>query len=1021
MSIASAAVNRPVFTVMATLIVVTLGIFALGKIPLDLMPEMTYPVISVSTEYENAAPEDIESLITEPLEQAMAAITGVEEISSTSSEGTSRISIEFTWDQNLDEATNDIRDRLDRVIDNLPDDAESPLLRKYDTAAYPIMVFGIGSNLHPVKLQRLVEDEVVYRMERSRGVASVSAHGGLEREILVEVDPAKVKALNLDLANFIDLIRAENITQAGGNIDRGRLEAVVRTQGEFASLDDIRATTVAYGPTGAPVRLDYIAEVTDAWADVDRIIRINGQEGMFMPVYKQSGTNTLEVAKTAVGAVNDINKVVSNISITPLFDSSTYIEQSLSAVTTSAIEGGILALIVILVFLQSVRSTLILGAAIPISIVATFMGMFFGGLTLNTLTLGALALGVGLLVDNSIVVLENIFRLRGLGFSPKEAAIKGTEEVGGAIVASTMTTLAVFLPMIFLEGVAGIMFRPFSWTITFALLSSMVVALTLVPMLSSRLMTDGKTYINSKGREIKSGEARYGRRYFKMIELFYVGWLKKTLARPKLAVLLAFATVGFSLVLVTQVGTEFLPKTDESSFRVNLTMEVGTRLEKTSELMELIEKIVTDEVPEIRATSTNIGDGRGVTSTHQGELRVRLVPIADRKRSVFDILDALRPKLTNFPGATVRLRADQSFFAGGGTGDKLQIELRGHDLKEADRISQLMKELMEGIPGITDVYLSNEDSTPEETIIIDRERAADAYLSVSKVARFIKTAIGGETASNYREDGDEYPITVKLKGVEKLTIDEILGMTITNSQGQPVVISNVARALHDSGPLSITRKNQSRIVTISADYTGSSLGEMTKEIENTLAKVPLPQEFSYALVGESKEQAETFQGLTYVFILAVFLIYMVMASQFEQLKGPLVVMFSLPFMVIGIILSHFLTNTTFNINSFIGVIMLAGIVVNNAIILVDQTNLLRRSEGLDIDTALNEAGRRRLRPILMTTLTTILGLLPLSLGLGDGGETQAPLARVVIGGLTTSTIITLLVVPAIYKLLRPKA
>ncbi len=1026
MSLAGAAVKRPVFTTMATLIVVTLGIFALGKIPLDLMPEMTYPVISVSTEYENASPREVEELITKPLEQAVAAIPGVEEITSTSQEGMSAIAIKFTWGHNLDEATNDIRDRIDRVIRRLPDEAERPLLRKFDTAAMPIMSLGVASNLHPVKLRQFVDDEVVYRLERSPGVASAGISGGLIREIHVEVDPAKVKALNLNLHNLLALIQAGNLTEAGGDIDRGRLSVVVRTLGEFTSLDQLGSTVVAYGPGGSLIRLRDIAEVNDTWAKVTRITRVNRQGGLFMPVFKQSGSNTVEVAERANQAVAEINEALPNIHITPLFDSSVYIRQSIDTVTSSAIQGGVLAILVILVFLQNIRSTLVLATAIPISIIATFMAMFFWGLTLNVLTLGALALGVGMLVDNAIVVLENIFRLRSEGQSPEEAAANGTDEVAGAIVASTLTTLAVFLPMIFLEGMAGIMFRPFSWTITFALISSLAVALTLVPMLAARLLKDaGEGEIDERGRRRKFGQPRYGRRYFKLVELTYGRWLARALSRPKLVILVAFAAVGLSAVLVTRIGTEFLPKTDESSFRVNLTLEVGTRVERTSEVMKLIEAVVADAVPEIRATSASVGSsggyGPGASGGHTGELRVRLVPIGDRRRSVFEIMDDLRGRLVSVPGATIRLRADQSFFAGGGTGDRIQVELRGNDLTEADRLSQVMKRIIEKVPGITDVYLSNEDATPEELVVIDRDRAADAHLSVAQVSSLIKTALGGSTAGNYRESGKEYSIVVKLKESDRLSIEELMNLTMTNDRGEQVVLANVARAVAGSGPLAITRKDQARMVTISADYTDRPLGDVIADIEEALKTVPLPQEFSYAFAGEAKEQAETFEGLLYVLILAVFLVYMVMACQFEQLKGPLVVMFSVPFAAIGVILGHFLTGTIFNINSFIGVIMLTGIVVNNAIILIDHANLLRRRDEMAMDPALMEAGRRRLRPILMTTLTTILGLVPLALGYGDGGETQAPLARAVIGGLTTSTFITLFVVPAIYKLLRPKA
>ncbi|MDR1922218.1 MAG: efflux RND transporter permease subunit, partial [Candidatus Adiutrix sp.] len=983
MSISSAAVKRPVFTVMATMIVVTLGVFALAHIPLDLMPEMTFPTISVATVYENASPREVEELITKPLEQAVAAITGVEEISSVSQEGQSRIAIKFAWGHDLAEASNDIRDRVDRVIRRLPDDAERPILRKFDTAAMPIMFLGVSSNLHPVKLNQFVDDEVVYRLERNPGVASATIAGGLTREIHVDVNPAKVKSMNLDLNNIINLIVAENLTEAGGDIDRGRLSVAVRTLGEFTSLEDLGDTVAAYGPGGSMVRLREIADITgDSWARINRITRINRRDGIFLNIFKQSGANTVEVADKVNSSVVEANRDLPNIKITPLIDSSTYIKQSINTVTTSAVQGGVLALLVIMVFLQNIRSTLILGTAIPVSIIATFMAMFFWGLTLNVLTLGALALGVGMLVDNAIVVLENIFRLRGAGLSVREAASEGAGEVTGAIVASTLTTLAVFMPMIFLDGMAGVMFRPFSWTITFALVSSLAVALTLAPMLAGRFLDDRSSVRPDPAAggpaKARFGQPRYGRRYFKRVELTYIRWLGKALAKPATVVLLASVALGLSCLMILGLGTEFMPRTDESAFRVSLTMEVGTRVEKTSEVMKLIEAVVDEETPEIQATSTSVGGGGGFGSSggsHSAELRVRLKPISERDRSVFEIMDALRGKLTGLPGAVVRLRADSSFFSPGGAGgDKIQIELRGNDLAESSRLSNMMKKLVEGVPGITDVQLSNEDASPEELIVIDRNRAADAYLSVSRVAALIKTALGGSTAGNYREDGKEYSIVVQLKDGDKLSIEELMNMTVTNSRGEQVILGNVARAVPGSGPLNITRKNQARIVTVSADYTGRAMGDVISDINEALRTIPMPQEFSYSYTGEAKEQAEAFQDLLQVLILSVFLVYMVMACQFEQVKGPLVVMTSVPFAAIGVILSHFLTNTTFNINSFIGVIMLTGIVVNNAIILIDHANLLRRRDGLNMEPALMEAGRRRLRPILMTTLTTILGL-----------------------------------------------
>ena len=1020
MSLSSASVVRPVFTTMATLIVVTLGFFSLGRIPVDLMPDITEPVISISTTYENASPLEVEELITKPLERAVAAITGVDEVISTSMEGSSRINLVFDWGEDMEAATNEVRDRIDRVLSRLPDEVDRPSVFKFDTSAFQMMMLAVSSTLHPINLTQFIEDEVIYRLERSDGVATASVFGGLKREIQVEVAGAKVKAMNLDFAKLLNIIRAENLTEAGGDIDRGRLSVAVRTLGEFKNLNELANLVVDYGPGGAPVRLREIASISDSWARQQRITRVNQANGQMVAIFKQSGANTVSVADNVYEAISGINKNVANIDVTPAFDSSVYIRQSIGTVANAAIQGGILALLVILVFLQSVRSTLILGTAIPISIVATFLAMFFWGLTINVLTLGALALGVGMLVDNSIVVLENIFRLRSKGLGPKEAASQGADEVGGAIIASTLTTLAVFVPMMFLTGLPGIMFKPFSWTIVFALVCSLAVALTLVPMLAGQFLHDrgGKD-----GTNRSFGQPRYGRKYFKWTENIYLNYLHKALSKPKTVLLISFLLLAASVLLVGKIGVEFAAQTDEGAISIRVEMAPGTRVEKTLETVKMVEAIVAERVPERTVMISNTGGG---SFGHQGagntaDLRVRLVPIKERDRSVFEIINDLRKPLASFPGSVIRLRAQQSFFSmGGGGSDKIQVELYGHDLAESARISDLMKQVMEKVPGISDVELSSEEGIPEELIIINRDRVADAHLSVANIASTLKTALGGSTAGNFRENGKEYPIVLSLKDYENLEVRDILNIPLTNSLGQTVLLGNVASVQGTSGPTKVERKDQTRFVTLSADYSGRAMGDVLNDMRAALDTIPLPADFHYVFAGEAKEMADTFQELFYVLLLAIVLVYMVMACQFEQLKGPLVVMFSVPFAAIGVILSHFLTGTTFNINSFIGVIMLAGIVVNNAIILIDHANLLRRRENYDIRPALIEAGRRRLRPILMTTLTTILGLVPLALGIGEGSESQAPLARAVIGGLTTSTFITLFVVPAMYLLMAPK-
>ncbi|MDR1039096.1 MAG: efflux RND transporter permease subunit [Deltaproteobacteria bacterium] len=1027
MNLIRQAVRRPVFTSMAMLIILVVGMFSLGRIPLDLMPELTLPIITVRTVYENAAPVDVEEQITKPLERALAAVPGIEELSSLSAEGSSTIFLEFTWGVNLDEATNDIRDRIDRVIARLPDGIERPAIQKFDTAMRPIMVLGVESAFHPVDLKAYIEDEVSYRLERSPGVASASPFGGLDREFRVELDQSKVKALGVDLAGLVAAVAGENVTEAGGTLDRGRMAVAVRTKGEFSSLEDLGSVLVARTPEG-DVRLRDVADISDTWQKVTRITRVNTLEGQFMGLFKQSGANTVDVADTAYGAIDEINRTLANVHVAPLMDSSAYIRQSIRTVANSAALGGLLAVIVIFLFLQHVKSTLVLSLSIPISIVVTFACMYAFGLTLNIVTLGALALGTGMLVDNSIVVLDNIFRLRSSGQGPEDAAVNGAGEVGSAILASTLTTLSVFAPLAFLTGIAGVMFRPFALTICFALSASYIVSLTLVPMLARRLLTDpreaGVAPAGGSGegaRPRRFGEPRWFKGFFRRVDELYLTGLSRSLANPWKVVIACFAVTALSLGVTTRIGREFIPRTDESAFRVALTMEPGTRVERTSETLKLIEAVITREVPEIRASNSDIGGSGGLQQrgSNKGEFQVHLVPVKERERSVFEILDHIRPLVSDIPGAEVRLRAEQSFLVGGpgAAGDRIQIDLRGNDMAEAARLSRAMRSLVAGVDGVTDVYLSNEDAAPEELVVIDRDRAADAGLKVADVSALIRTAVGGTVAGSFRVDGKEYDIRVKLKDSERLSVEEIMALPAVNSRGERTVLANVARAVSGTGPAAVNRRNQARVVTLNADLTDRPLGDVLDDIDAQLKTLPLGRDFSYSFTGEAEELEKAFSGMKQVLIMSIFLVYMVMACQFEHLKGPLIIMFALPFAAIGVAWAHFLTGISFNINSFIGVIMLAGIVINNSIILVDHANLLRNRDGMPLLQALVETGRRRLRPIMMTSLTTILGLIPMAWGIGEGAEAEIPLGRSVIGGLATSTFITLFVVPCVYLLM----
>ncbi|MBN1541575.1 efflux RND transporter permease subunit, partial [candidate division KSB1 bacterium] len=707
------------------------------------------------------------------------------------------------------------------------------------------------------------------------------------------------------------------------------------------------------------------------------------------------------------------------IEIASRFDTSVYIKRSINSVGNSTLLGGLLAIVVLFLFLRNFSSTAIIATAIPISIIATFGLMYFGGFTLNIMTFGGLALGIGMLVDSAIVVLENIYRHREEGLPPEASALKGTQQVWSAIVASTLTTLVVFFPVVFIRGMSGIMFRQMAFVVSFSLLCALVVALTLIPMLSSRFLRyqPAKHLLN---------ESRLHRIYatseavFHKIESAYAVLLKQALThRPRVAVS-AFALFAVSILLIRFIGVELMPAADEGEVRVNIEMAVGTRLEILDQTTEAIEELIRANVPEMTDMMSRIGGG-GYSSGggHTAEVRCNLVPRNQRQRSSEEVANDLRAVLRTLPGVIIRTRAGQGLFLlrlGSSSGDNVTVEVRGYDLATAQELARRVEQVVQRVPGITDTRISREEGSPEQIIRIDRQKAADLGLSITTIGEALQTTVGGTYASYFRQGGKEYRILVRLSEQDRKDLAELLDLTVINNRGVPVVLRNVVEAVPHEGPVRLERKDQERIISISANFTGRDMGSVIADIRKELQTVPVPKDFSILFGGDYEEQQKAFRELLLGIILAIVLVYFVMAGQFESFRDPLIVLFSIPMAVIGVVIVMILTGTTFSMQAFIGCIMLAGIVVNNAILLVDYTNLLRREEQMALYDAIALAGSRRLRPILMTTLTTVLGLLPLSFGLGEGGEAQAPLARVVIGGLLSSTLVTLVLIPVVYSL-----
>ena len=1023
MNLTKFSVRRPIFTTMVTLIIIIIGSVSLSRLRIDLLPNIELPTLSVRTNYEGASPEVMERLVTQILEEIIATVPNVEEMTSQSSEGNSRIRVSFAWGTDIDTAALDVMSKIEDEINELPDDIVRPRVRKFDIGSYPVVILGISSDLDPVELTELIENQIRYRFARVPGVAQVDLWGGFNREVRIELDPDRVNALGLPLDHVLQAIRDANLDLPAGKIEEGRFEVTLRLPAQFINLEQIR-NTVIMKKNGATVALGQIAEIKDTYEKLSRIVRVNGQRGIRVAIRKQADANTVEVAKQILAEINAANQAFPQIKIVPVINQGNFIERSISNVTHSVFYGGGLAIIVLLFFLRNIRNTLVITLSIPISVIATFSLIYFGGLTLNLMTLGGLALGVGMMVDNSIVVLENIFRHRKeTEESIEETSVQGTIEVAPAIIASTITTLVIFLPLIFMRGVAGVLFQELAYVIIFSLVCSLLVALSLVPMLAAKLMKSSGKDTNNHPALIKTIAAG-AESLTQALNDRYRELLHRVLKHPWLTVFGAAAILGLSLLLLPFIGTEFLPPSDEGEVRITGEMEIGTRLDLVDQQSRIMEKIVEDNVPEAVSSVVSVGStGWRANAISRSRMNLSLLPATQRKRSNTEIADDLRKRLNNkIAGMKIRTRAPQGQFLlerllGGDEG--LTVEVRGFDLQKLEVLAKRVAESISDVPGITDVETSNLAGIPQQEIGIDRSKVADLGLSVRDITKVIETAVAGSKAGEFHTQGNSYRIFVQLKDAEKRSLDEILNLTLTTASGEQVTLRNLVTTEAGLGPILIDRKDQQRLVSVQANVTGRDLGSVAADVQDRLNQIARPVGYDLMVSGKFEEQQKAFHELVISLVLALILVYMVLACQYESLRDPLVVMVSVPVAAVGVLLILFLTQTTLNLQSYIGCIMLGGIVVNNAILLVDQASQLVQA-GMPVREAVAEAGRRRLRPILMTTLTTILALLPLALGIGEGADAQAPLARAVIGGLTGSTLITLVLIPAVYFLFHPE-
>jgi len=1030
MSIPRLAIQRPVTMFMISAVITLLGLISLTRLPVDLMPEFEQPTLNVRTSYPGVGPLEIEELLTRPLEQAVSAVPGIVRVTSSSSEGNSQVQLNFEWGSDLSEAADEVRTRVDRMRGRLPEDADPPTIFKFDSNQLPVAQIGIEGDYDPVTLREIAQNEIAPRFERVDGVAAVTVNGGVRRQIHVELSKEKITALNLSVNQVVNTLRSENQNTPLGEIYSGDATYLVRSQGQFQNLEDIR-NIVVMTRDGVPVYMRDIAEVKDTTEQKRSFMLINGKPGVQIQVQKQSGKNTVAVAAAVRKEVERVNNEVPGIKMTVTQDNSVFIQRSIDNVQEHALVGGILVVLIIFAFLRDFRSTLIVCTSIPVSVVGTFALLYFGGFTLNTMTFGGLALGIGMIVDAAIVVLENTHRHLHMGKDRMTAAIDGSEEVWSAILASTLTHIAVFVPLLFLSGTASIMFTQLSFVVMFSLAMSLFVAVTIVPVLCSRWLKTPDEEATDTG--IMSRFYKMSERLLERMDEGYGRAIHVALNHRPSVIGGAAALVVAAALIYPQIETELMPQTDEGEVNVNVELAVGTRIERTEEALLRVQDMVKESVPEAVTMIVQGGGGgnnnyqSGGGSTHRGQIRVLLKPRDQRTRTNEEVAVALRRQLSGkLPGVMVRANPSggnnqiMRFLSGGGNNNnggssRLQLEIKGHDLDDARRLAQDARAMMEDTDGIADVQIGREEGRPEIAVRVDRPKAAMLGMSVSTVANTIQTNVAGTTAAQYRERGNEYPVVVRLREEDREAISDVGDVLLSTPQGQVVPAKNVLLLNRESGPVQIQRKNMERMTTVNAEIE-VPLSQAVSAVQGRLGQLRVPPDFSVGFGEELEEQARSFKQLQLVLILAVLLVYAVMASQYESLRDPFIIMFSVPVAAIGVVLSLLLTGTSFSMQAYIGIIMLAGIVVSNAILLVDYINTLRRRDGMPLREAVELGGRTRLRPILMTSIATMLGLVPMAIGIGEGGELQAPLARVVIGGLLTSTMVTLVLVPAVYTL-----
>lgn len=1021
--LAKFGVSRPVFTLMLFIGLFVIGLFSVSRLPIDLLPNISFPAVSILTVYPGAGVEEVEENITKVVEEAVSTVSGIENVTSKTKEGVSVVTLKFTWNTNVDAAVNDIRDKLDLASTFLPEDVKKPTIFKFDLSSMPIMFIGFNADKSYPELYDILDRKVVEPMRRIEGVGAVIEMGGMQKRINVKVDRKRMEHYNLTFDRIVGALQGSNLNYPTGKIIVGKRDLTLRVPGEFKGLDDIKNTIV--GNIGSNfIRIRDIADVEEGYEKKERFVRVNDKASIVAIVEKRSGANTVLVSKRVRESLDKIKKgLPTDVNSEIVFDSADYIIHSIRNLLMTLLWGSIFIFIVVFLFLRNLKGSVIVALTIPFSLIIAFIFFYIRGYTINMISIASLAIAIGMVVDNAIVVFENIYHFRSLGYEPDKASIEATGEVGRAITASTLTTIAIFFPILLLSGIVAVMFKQLAFAVIIVLLASLFTSMTLTPMLGFKLIK------NVKKPERKSP---YGRFYFFIergmdaLRRSYGLFLSKVLRRKKLtiAVAILFFIVSFVPLFTGYIGTEFIPRADQGEINGTISMPYGTKLSVTDSVARKIEKIVDKNAPEkvvgfVRGGTSSTGFG-AIMGRAEGEdivnLMLNLTPRNKRKRSDLDISYQLEREISKIPGIRKIDMTTEDPMSSMilGSAKPVSVDIYCHNFARADSVAQVVKGIMKNIPGTRDISISRETGKPELQIILDREKLQKMGLSIYSISSTLNKAYIGEKIGDFKRSGKTEDIFLDIKDSGENSLALLKSFSFMTPYGNKVKLSDIADFRERKAPIEIERKDRERIVHVAASTYHRAAGDIARDIKKKLSSMVFPEDVDVAVSGSYETMGTSFRTLTLAMILGILLVYMVMASQFESFIDPFVIAFSIPFAIVGVLLALFYTGLTLNMMSFVGLVMLVGIVVNNAILLVDYTNTLRRRDKLGLKEAILNAAQRRLRPILMTTLTTIFGILPLALYTGEGSESWRPLGVSIIGGLSISTLVTLIIVPTIY-------